>query len=206
MSKVYIVRHGQNIDNLNGILNGHRDLSLTDLGITQAKNLAQNLLENNFKPDLILSSPLRRCVETANEISKILGVDKPMVEPLLIERDFGSMTGKRTDEIDTICGPDIIKSPTITYFLNPEGAETFSDLLKRSEIFLNKLEKDFSGKEKILCVTHGDIGKMIYTKFYDLDWKDVLLNFHFGNSEMLALEKGAEESERFHFKQEQYNH
>ena len=32
MLKIYIARHGQNEDNANGILNGHRDLPLTDIG------------------------------------------------------------------------------------------------------------------------------------------------------------------------------
>ncbi len=34
MLKIYLARHGQNEDNANGILNGHRDLPLTDIGLT----------------------------------------------------------------------------------------------------------------------------------------------------------------------------
>jgi hypothetical protein len=36
-------------------------------------------------------------------------------------------------------------------------------------------------------VTHGDFGKMLYAAFYNLDWQDVLRQFHFGNSELLLL-------------------
>ncbi len=32
MLKIYLMRHGQNLDNLNGILNGHRDEPLTEKG------------------------------------------------------------------------------------------------------------------------------------------------------------------------------
>jgi probable phosphoglycerate mutase len=42
MMKIYLTRHGQNEDNLNGILNGHRDLPLTDLGRDQ-KNKPRKL-------------------------------------------------------------------------------------------------------------------------------------------------------------------
>lgn len=31
MLKIYITQHGQNEDNANGILNGHRDLPLRDV-------------------------------------------------------------------------------------------------------------------------------------------------------------------------------
>ena len=31
--KIYIVRHGQDQDNANGLLNGHRDTTLTEIGL-----------------------------------------------------------------------------------------------------------------------------------------------------------------------------
>ncbi|MBP7769257.1 histidine phosphatase family protein, partial [Candidatus Saccharibacteria bacterium] len=37
---IYIARHGQNKDNAEGILNGHRDRPLTELGRRQAMELA----------------------------------------------------------------------------------------------------------------------------------------------------------------------
>ncbi len=40
-AEIFIARHGQNEDNINGILNGHRDLPLTSLGREQAKELGE---------------------------------------------------------------------------------------------------------------------------------------------------------------------
>lgn len=40
MSKIYLARHGQDKDNSEGILNGHRDTPLTDIGIMLANVLA----------------------------------------------------------------------------------------------------------------------------------------------------------------------
>ena len=45
MLRIYLVRHGQNIDNLNGILNGHRDEPLTSLGESEAKTTASQIKE-----------------------------------------------------------------------------------------------------------------------------------------------------------------
>jgi broad specificity phosphatase PhoE len=183
---IFIARHGQNEDNANGILNGHRDLPLTDLGRQQAIDLAVGIKELRLRFDAIYSSPLSRALETAEIVAKELGLDKPIIIPELIERDFGVMTGKPTSSIEKECAPDIIKTDTITYFLNPEGAETFPDLIKRGHKILNKVRTQQT-KGKALLVCHGDIGKMIYTAATGKDWKKVLTDFHFGNGDLIEV-------------------
>ncbi len=93
---------------------------------------------------------------------------KPSKLDLLIERDFGIMTGKPTKDIESWCSPDIIKTNTITYFLSPEGSETFPQLIVRAKKVLNFIKNKHKG-QSILLVTHGDFGKMLYTAFYNLD-------------------------------------
>ena len=58
----------------------------------------------------------------------------------------------------------------------------------------------------VLLVAHGDFGKMIYAAYYNLDWKSVLLMFHFGNSELLLLSEDSSPEEAHVFKFKQYNH
>ncbi len=140
MKKIYIARHGQNEDNANGILNGHRDKPLTLLGILQAENLAQEIKELEINFEYIFCSPLDRAYTTAKIIA-----------------DAQNM------ELELLTG-------------------------------------------NILLVCHGDIGKMIYATFYDLDWKEVLENFHFGNSELLLLQKDSHPDHRHVVKHKQYNH
>ena len=176
--KIYLVRHGQNVDNKNGILNGHRDLPLTDLGYEQALNLARHLKSENQKFDLVLSSPLSRAYDTAKTITNELHLTDPVKEELLIERNFGIMSGKKVDEIQTFYDREVFQTPTVLYFLNPEGAETFPELLNRAEKLFEKIQSEYSDKKEILLVGHGDFGKMIYAKYYNLNWKYVLENFH----------------------------
>ena len=88
MTNIYIVRHGQNEDNANGILNGHRDLPLTELGITQAKETAEMIKESDIHIDKIYSSPLQRAYQTGEAIANALNLDTPEKLELLIERDF----------------------------------------------------------------------------------------------------------------------
>lgn len=186
--EIFIARHGQNEDNANGILNGHRDLPLTEVGRGQARELGQGILAAELHFDTIYSSPLSRALETAQIVSGILGIKKPpVVLQDLIERDFGIMTGQKIDKVEEMCAPHILKTDMISYFLNPEGAETFPTLMKRAEKVITELRKS-QGTGRALVVCHGDLGKMIYAVETGTSWEDTLKKFHFGNGELIQLE------------------
>lgn len=186
MLKIYLARHGQDEDNANGLLNGRRDMPLTAKGLEQAQEVADKIRASGIHFDHVYASPLQRAFKTAAIISSTLGMPMPTVMPELIERDFGVMSGQPQSTIAARCAPDILQTNTITYFLSPEGAETFPDLMERATALLEKLQAEHP-EGSILLVTHGDFGKMIYASYYHLAWKDVLTLFHFGNSELLEL-------------------
>ena len=100
MTKIYLARHGQDLDNAAGILNGRRDQPLSPLGAEQAHQLSAKILGSGIRFDKIYSSPLQRAFETAQIISMALGMNHPEKMELLIERDFGSMSGKSASEIE----------------------------------------------------------------------------------------------------------
>ncbi|MBI5021511.1 MAG: phosphohistidine phosphatase SixA [Ignavibacteriales bacterium] len=69
--KLILVRHG---DAKPGIDDASRELS--DLGIEQAVRAAQTLLGLQLIPDVIISSPLCRAIQTAVEVGKFFpGID-----------------------------------------------------------------------------------------------------------------------------------
>jgi broad specificity phosphatase PhoE len=133
-------------------------------------------------------------------------LEKPTVWNELIERNFGVMTGKLIKDIPELCSPNILKTPQlITYFLEMEGAETFPDMIERAKKVLAKV-KALHPDGSVLLATHGDFGKMLYAAYYNLDWKDVLMMFHFGNSELLLLSEDSGPGDTHVFKTEQHNH
>ena len=204
MLNIYLARHGQNEDNVEGILNGHRDRALTELGVIQAKQLAEHIKASGLNFSQVYTSPLQRAHKTAEIITDTLDLEKPVILKDLIERDFGIMTGQKQADIEKLCAPDIIKTEKIIYFLSPAGAETFPDLIKRSQKILQEInEKNLEGN--ILLVTHGDIGKMIYAAYYNLDWQEVLTLFHFGNSDLLILSAASVAHDSHVFKNAQFN-
>lgn len=222
---IYVARHGQDLDNSNGILNGHRDEPLTELGRQQAMDVANKMKKAGFtfstrttsSPSKILSaiysSPLQRAHETSKVFADILsdGGDDSVVEILddLIERDFGIMTGQPTTSIVAKCGKDhILATEKINYFLDPPNAETFPDLIDRAHRLLSHIHQISKGDEEdisILLVTHGDFGKMLYCAYYNLHWEDVLKQFHFGNSEVLLLAKDSPPENAHVFQTMQFN-
>lgn len=204
MLKIYIARHGQDKDNANGILNGRRDMPLTRNGIEQAQYLADEIKQAGISFDHIYTSPLVRAHKTAEIVTENTGSQSPEVMEELIERDFGIMTGLEKERIEELCAPDVMRTETITYFLSPEGAETFPDLIKRAKKLLNAIQTKHTDGN-VLLVTHGDIGEMIYAAYYGLEWKDILTAFHFGNSDLLLLSKDSDPNDAHLFQATQYN-
>ena len=184
MIKLYIARHGQNEDNAQGILNGHRDLPLTELGRQQARELGQGIRAAGLQFDVVYSSPLSRAYETASIAAEIASLPAPIKYDGIIERDFGVMTGQAIARIEELCAPDILKTDVVTYFLSPEGAETFDDLLSRGREVLDDMRRRHEG-QKVLLVCHDNIGKMIYAAATGKNWREVLSGFHFGNGELI---------------------
>ena len=204
MLKIYLARHGQDKDNERKILNGRRDEPLTAKGVEQATEVARKIKDTKIHFDHVYSSPLQRAYKTAEIITDALGIKKPEVLKELIERDFGVMTGKSQDLIEELCSPNILQTNTVCYFLNPEGAETFPQLIDRANQTLRMIgNKHKNGS--ILLVSHGDIGKMIYAAYYNLDWKNVLEMFHFGNSELLELSEESDPNQTHVFEIQQHN-
>lgn len=186
MQELYLARHGQDEDNLNGILNGRRDEPLTELGISQAQKLAAHIKTSGVVFDQVFSSPLQRAYKTAEIATDCLGLPKPEKEMDLIERDFGVMTGQPANKILEMCSPHVLVTEKINFFLCPSGAETFPQLIDRANRLLAKLKISYPDK-KLLLVTHGDLGQMVYAAYYNLPWEQVLKQFHFNNSDLLLL-------------------
>ena len=190
MTTFYLMRHGEDKDNAAGILNGRRDEHLTMKGIQQAKTIAQKIKDSNLAIDVIYTSPLLRAVETANIVADKLNLVKPIILNDLVEREFGVMTGKPVNLVEKLCTPKILKIDGTVYFFEAAAAETFPQLKIRARLLLNKLSKRHS-RGKILLVSHGDCGKMIYAAFYHLNWRKVLSMFYFDNGSVVELSKKA---------------
>jgi broad specificity phosphatase PhoE len=92
----YFLRHGQTQWNAEGRFQGHTDIPLNDVGLSQAHAAATTLARCSV--DLIIASPLIRARRTAEIVAKHLG--KPLlVDDELKERHFGAFEGLVVNEV-----------------------------------------------------------------------------------------------------------
>ncbi len=164
--KIYIIRHGETDSNKVNKLMGQRvDESLNQEGIRQAEELSENLIGQHF--DIIFTSPLKRALETAQIISEKIKV--PILEKKeLLERDFGTLSGKSWDEMSkgvSDDSPDFKKQDFEQYYnYRPYGGESVEDVKERLLIFIDEIKNNYSDK-KVLIIAHGGILKLAHFLF-----------------------------------------
>lgn len=87
---VYLIRHGRTAHNVSDRLRGRSDLALDATGRAQAQALGD--LFAGVALSRVLTSPLRRAMQTAEPVARAAGV---RVEPIagFNDRDYGEWTG-----------------------------------------------------------------------------------------------------------------
>lgn len=150
--KIYLVRHGEVSSNAENKYNRNED-DLTDKGIEQAYKLAYLIKDLDY--DVIISSPLVRCIHTTNIIN--INNKEVIIEQNLQERDAGSLKG--TPLINTNREEYWNYNTTLVQ----GDYENIKDFFKRIEYFLNDLkEKDY---KSVLIVAHSGVSKAVYAYF-----------------------------------------
>ena len=93
--KIHLIRHAMTEENLDGKYIGQTDVPASEYGLRQIKDIID---EYGGYPevDAVVSSPLKRCTETAK---LIYPGKEPMILNGLIEYDFGEFEGKTPDEL-----------------------------------------------------------------------------------------------------------
>ena len=92
----YFLRHGKSDGNLKGIVQGHQDHPLSDLGREQASLTGSWLRDKNIR--LAFSTPLLRGRDTARVICEAAGAPEAVPLRSLIELDTGIFTGLTLEE------------------------------------------------------------------------------------------------------------
>jgi broad specificity phosphatase PhoE len=99
MTRLLLVRHGETDWNADGRLQGQTDRPLSDFGRRQARQLADELADEEL--EAIYSSDLSRARETAEIVGERLGL--PVVlDPDLREKDWGTWEGLTAVERDRV--------------------------------------------------------------------------------------------------------
>ena len=96
MTRLYIWRHGRTLWNAERRIQGQTDVELDETGHTQAAAAAAQLAR--LRPDAIVSSDLRRAVQTAEYLAERTGLPVQL-DARLRERHFGEWQGLTDTEL-----------------------------------------------------------------------------------------------------------
>lgn len=145
----YITRHGEAENNTQMIISSLADNPhhLTEKGKKQVEETGKWFKDK--KIDLIFTSPFIRTKETADIISRVIGLDasKIIIDPRLRELGAGVWNGKSFN--------DFVKEfdHADRFIKTPEGGENYVDIKKRVGDFLYDIENKYEGKN-ILIISH----------------------------------------------------
>ncbi len=152
--EVLLVRHGKTLANEKYLYASKTDYELTICGIKLLKKI-------DYKYDLIIVSPLKRCVQTA---MYMFDCNQVIEAKSLVEIDFGDFENKSHSQL---CNNKNYQLWKKDYFNNhiPNG-EKFVDFQSRVINYFEKyiLQSSLFNK-KIVVVTHGGVIKTIVEKY-----------------------------------------
>jgi probable phosphoglycerate mutase len=161
----------------------HLESHLTSCGKQQASEAARLIREIPIKK--IYASPVIRTRETAEIVSKILGMSYD-VDERLYEIDLGNLVGMNYEEIIRKHGNLFLKfyseeDPTLTNY----GVETFSSVKERVTSLLDEIREKYAN-ENILMVTHLDPIKAAISALLHLE-PEALYRWHIRNASLTIL-------------------
>jgi broad specificity phosphatase PhoE len=152
---VYFLRHGESRGNSARIIQGRHDLALSARGVRQSEAVAPWFGDREI--DAILCSPLKRAVQTAEVVGRVLGIGEVQPHEDLNELDTGIFTGLTVEQIRRRY-PESWASFQRSSWEGVPQAERIDDLLARSESLWRDLGSRFrQGARNLLCVTHSGI-------------------------------------------------
>jgi broad specificity phosphatase PhoE len=169
-TRVLLLRHGEavNPDIFHG---AESDVGLSDRGRRQAEAAARAL--TSFDPAFVVSSAMRRALETALPIAAACGVEL-VVEPELHERRVGALAGTPTRGRDGVWPDTLARWVAGDTSYAPDGAESFDDIRGRVLPVWERIAADRPGRTRVV-VAHGIVIKVLLLSIlpgYSIgDWK-----------------------------------
>ena len=172
--KIYMMRHGEAMDDVENCYGGIADFPLTDKGREQAVHSAMALKSD--PPQVIYSSPLKRAKETAEIVAAQLGVKPIVVLQDLQERNsYGVLSGVNKDKaklvFDNILST-LKEKPghSREYITGCEEFERFVPRVRRAfdEVILDAVKRK---AETIAVMTHRRFTQALFEEVLQVEGK-----------------------------------
>ena len=140
---IIVVRHGRTASNAAGLLLGHGDPPLDELGLRQAARVAEAV----GPVDAVVSSPLHRARQTAAAFD--LAGGEVSVDERFIELDYGDWDGLPLADV----APEQWSAWRADVDFAPPGGESLRSLGRRVGVGLTDVAERWTGRN-VVVVTH----------------------------------------------------
>lgn len=183
MTKLYLVRHGETELNKKGCYYGWTDCELSSNGVEQAELL--NHVFQNIKLDMVISSDLKRAVDTAGIVCSGKDIEE-LRDTRLRELNFGEWEGKNYTEIMQQYKENWEQWTSDWQNAAPIQGESFTNHCRRVCQCIDELLLRYHGKD-FLIVTHQGVLRIIITYLLNIPM-DKIWSFNFVQGTYSVLE------------------
>jgi len=156
LRRLVLLRHGQTDYNVAGRMQGHFDSHLTETGVEQAVAVAPEIAR--LVPDRLISSDLRRAVDTADVVASACG--RPVkLDPRLRETHLGEWQGRTVADIEE-AWPGAIATWRSDPAWAPPGGESRVEVVRRSMPVVEELDDELDAAAPdttVVLVAHGGL-------------------------------------------------
>ncbi|MEZ0171875.1 histidine phosphatase family protein [Microvirga sp. TS319] len=155
---IYFIRHGETDWNLEGRLQGQKDIPLNDLGRVQAEEAGRRLqsIRPHYEDLAYVASPMRRTRETMEILRGAIGLQPQgyRLEERLVEITFGAWEGMTWKEVRK-AEPQLaaLREQDKWNYAPPGGGESYAMLVDRIRPVLDDLTRD------TVIVAHGGVAR-----------------------------------------------
>jgi probable phosphoglycerate mutase len=155
---IYFIRHGETDWNLEGRLQGQKDIPLNDLGRVQAEEAGRRLQSicPHYEDLAYLASPMQRTRETMEILRAAIGLypEGYRLDDRLVELTFGAWEGLTWKEVRR-AEPQLaaLRERDKWNYVPPGGGESYAMLVDRVRPILDDLTRD------TVIVAHGGVAR-----------------------------------------------
>ena len=161
--RIYVIRHGEAIDDTEDCYGGIADFELTPNGRQQATDTAGRLRSAGI--ERIFSSPLKRALHTAEIISHELNLPMPSVKDDLQERNsYGVLSGVNKERAKDIFGHILMGLKEKPGYSKEHilGCEPWDQFALRVSLVFHAIVQETRDESTIAIATHGKFSQCLF--------------------------------------------
>ena len=186
MTRLILIRHGFSVYNKERRFSGHADVPLDEVGLLQAREVAEYVTKS-FNVDAVYSSDLSRAYETVRGIAEAFSLSV-IKRRELRELDVGVWQGRPVSEIAEEYPEEFTLFKTNVGRYRPVGGESYEEMMKRVMYEIHRIVAENKGKTVVIG-THGGVIRVIRAFIKGLSLDEIKTLSHVPNASVTILEE-----------------